>query len=84
MLTRQASVNGTLAHTSLVDRLWRIPKMCTTKLSHSRGSLHEVRQKPCRVNPSLRQRCVSHLASKGIALVEMPALAFEERHHRRR
>ena len=44
--------------------------VCIVKLSHFRGSLHEFHQKSYRVNPSLRQRCVSHLASKGIALVD--------------
>src|SRR5579863_5532190 len=40
------------------------------RMSHSRGSLHEFHQKSYRVNPSLIQRCVSHLASEGIALVD--------------
>jgi hypothetical protein len=54
----------------LIRSNWKFHKVCITKLSQFRGSLSEVRQKSCRVNPSLRQRCVSHLASKGIALVD--------------
>ena len=45
-------------------------KVCNIKVSHSGGSLREVHQKSCRVNPALIQRCVSRLASKGIALVD--------------
>jgi hypothetical protein len=33
-----------------------LPKLCTTKLSHARGSLHEFHQKSYRVNPALRLR----------------------------
>jgi hypothetical protein len=54
MLTRLASVSGTLAQTSLVADFGGFLQVCTIKVSHSGGSLHH--QKSDRVNPSLRLR----------------------------
>jgi hypothetical protein len=34
----------------------QVTDVCTTELSHSRGSLHEFHQKSDRANPSLRLR----------------------------
>jgi len=39
------------AHFACGQTLANFCKVCTIKLSHSSGSLHEVRQKSCRVNP---------------------------------
>jgi hypothetical protein len=41
MLTRLASVSGTLAQTSLVADFGGFLQVCTIKVSHSGGSLHE-------------------------------------------
>jgi len=40
MLTRLASVSGTLAQTSLVADFGGFLQVCTIKVSHSGGSLH--------------------------------------------
>src|ERR1700681_4148372 len=83
MLTRLASVSGTLAQTSLVADFGGFLQVCTIKVSHSGGSLHEFHQKSCRVNPSLRQRCASvpkfrSLATYAVAAAPLRAFASHQ------
>ena len=66
MLTRLASVSGTLAQTSLVADFGGFLQVCTIKVSHSGGSLQSSSKKNLQTEPLVETKvCITPLLYVG-------------------